>query len=110
MTISTQGGVAPAWRGDGSELYYLVTAPPSPVLKMMAVSVSAGATFTAGPPRQLFEAPFTGATANVRGYDVTPDGQRFLLVQQLDRLPQRPAHLVLVQNWLDEVKRLVPAD
>ena len=44
-----------------------------------------------------------------RTYDVAPDGRRFLMIQQRDAAPQPPiTHVVLVQNWLEELKRLVP--
>jgi len=48
---------------------------------MMAVAVTTVPTFVAGPPRVLFEGRY-GATAIVRPYDVSPDGQRFLMVKQ----------------------------
>ena len=53
-------------------------------------------------------ARYPGGTGG-RTYDVTPDGRRFLLIQQRDAVPQPPlTHVVLVQNWVDELKRLVP--
>ena len=40
---------------------------------------------------------------------VALDGRRFLMIQQRDSVPQQPVtHVVLVQNWLEELKRLVP--
>jgi hypothetical protein len=44
----------------------------------------------------------------VRGYDVTSDGQRFLMVQNTERPPIKPTYIVLVQNWFEELKHLVP--
>jgi hypothetical protein len=76
---------------------------------MTAVPVVIQPTFTTGASRALFESTFI-TSATVRGYDVTPDGERFLMVQQIDRTPIRPAQLVLVQNWTEELKRLVPVD
>jgi hypothetical protein len=43
-----------------------------------------------------------------RGYDITPDGQRFLMVREVEQPPTRVTHMVLVQNWLEELNRLVP--
>jgi hypothetical protein len=43
-----------------------------------------------------------------RTYDVTPDGQRFLMVQEVQRPPARVSQVVLVQNWVEELKRLAP--
>ena len=65
-------------------------------------------TFTAGPPRMLFQGRY-GASAGIRGYDVTSDGRRFLMVQQKERPPVSAADMILVQNWLEELKARVPA-
>jgi hypothetical protein len=44
-----------------------------------------------------------------RGYDVTPDGQHFLMVREIAQPPARLSQIVLVQNWTEELKRVVPA-
>jgi len=81
------------------------------MMRMMVVDVRLGEAFTAGRPRVLWEAKgarYPGGTGG-RIYDVAPDGQRFLMIQQRDSTPQPPlTHIVLVQNWLDELRRLVP--
>jgi hypothetical protein len=56
----------------------------------------------------LFQGRF-GVTANIRGYDVAADGQRFLMVQQKDRPATRVADMVIVQNWVEELKEKVRA-
>jgi hypothetical protein len=67
--ISTSGGILPAWRRDGKELYYL-----APDQKLMAVPVKIdGASFEPGQPQALF----TATAAN--GFAVTRGGQRFLM-------------------------------
>ena len=48
-------------------------------------------------------------TAPVRGYDVTPDGQRFLMVRPVDLPPEPATELVLVENWFEELKARLPA-
>jgi len=107
--ISTEGGINPAWRRDGREMYYLENASAGGVLKVrvMAVPVATTPTFAAGTPHLLFEGPFR-ADGPSRSYDVTPDGQRFLMVQEVQRPPARVSQLVLVQNWGEELKRLAP--
>ena len=109
--ISNRGGTAPAWSRHG-ELFYTETdraIPASaPLQRMMAVSVAAGTVFTAGLPRALFEGRFTIQTTT-GGYDVTADGQRFLMVQPKDRPPVRTTQMIYVQNWLDELRRRVSA-
>ena len=106
--ISVDGGTAPAWSRDGRELFYM-TAPSlggqAALTKMMVVPIQLKPTFTAGTPRMLFEGRY-GLTANIRGYDVAPDG-RFLMVQQKDRPATRVADMVIVQNWIEELKQKV---
>ncbi len=42
-------------------------------------------------------------------YDVSPDGRRFLMIKQAtDEGTAAPVQLVVVQNWIEELKRLVP--
>jgi hypothetical protein len=75
----------------------------------MAVPITTTPTFSAGTPRVLFEGPFR-IDGPFRGYDVTPDGQRFLMVREVPQQPGRVSQIVLVQNWLEELKRLVPTN
>jgi serine/threonine-protein kinase len=114
--VSIDGGVAPAWSRDGRELFYITTAIGSPrtgatggqaSLTMMAVAVKTAPTFVASRPRGLFEGRYS-VTANVRPYDVSPDSQRFLMVKQKDRAPISASQMILVQNWLEELKARVP--
>jgi hypothetical protein len=74
---------------------------------MMAVTVTMTPTFVAGPPRLVFEGRY-GATAIVRPYDVSADGQRFLMVKHKERAPISVSQMILVQNWLEELKTRVP--
>jgi dipeptidyl aminopeptidase/acylaminoacyl peptidase len=109
VLVSTEGGDAPAWRGDGAELFYPSLATQSSPRSMMAVPVQSTAKgLTAGAPRRLFDASAFFFGTPVRGYDVTRDGQRFLMVPTLEPPPQPPTNLVLVSNWLDELRRRVP--
>jgi eukaryotic-like serine/threonine-protein kinase len=107
--VSSENGASPAWRRDGRELYYVEDASADGPLKirMMAVPITTNPTFSAGAPRMLFEGPFR--IDGPRGYDVTPDGQRFLMVQEIAQPAARLSHMVLVQNWTEELKRGVPA-
>jgi len=71
---------------------------------MMAVPISTSPAFSAGTPRMLFEGPFR-LDGPFRSYDATSDGQRFLMVREIDQPPARVSRMVLVQNWTDELKR-----
>jgi Tol biopolymer transport system component len=100
--VSTMGGVAPRWRRDGKELYYI-----SPDAKMLAVSVAVnGSTFVPGPPTVLFQTriAFGGAApAGIRWqYDVAPDG-RFLVNEDISDGGAGP--ITVIQNWNPESKR-----
>ena len=109
--VSTDGGTAPAWSRDGRELFYTTTQTAggqATFTRMMAVTVGLRPTFTAGAPRMLFQGNF-GASAGIRGYDVSPDGRRFLMVQQKERPPVSASEMILVQNWLEELKAREPA-
>lgn len=110
--VSTEGGTQPVWARNGRELFYRAPGPAR-TMRMVAVDVSLGGSFTAGTPRILWEATSGRYPAGTggRAYDVVPDGGRFLIIRQRDAAPQPPmTHVVLVQNWLEELKRLVPTN
>jgi hypothetical protein len=73
----------------------------------MAVPVEKADAFAAGVPVQLFGGDyyFGSASSIGRTFDVTPDGQRFLMIRE-DRM-RRPS-LSVVLNWTEELKRLAP--
>jgi hypothetical protein len=89
---------------DGQELFYLATTGA-----LMRVPVEARSTvWSAGTPVVLFQGRyFTGSQG--RPYDVSPDGRRFLMVKEAgaDQGDTRP-QIIVVQNWFEELKRLVP--
>ena len=74
---------------------------------MMAVEVTTTPALSASKPRRLFERPYELSSALWPDYDVSPDGQRFLMVRRLTS-PRRPAQINVVLNWHEELKRLVP--
>jgi serine/threonine protein kinase/Tol biopolymer transport system component len=92
--VSTGGGEQPRWRGDGKELFYI-----SSDGKMMAVPVTTGVNFDAGPPVVLFQAtPRLPVSTNDQFvFDVSRDGQRFLILTQLKQAESEPMSIIL--NW-----------
>ena len=100
--ISTGGGSRPLWAPHGKELFYL-----GPSGAVMSVPVQGGSTFTAGNPTKLFEGYFLGGGASGRTYDVSPDGQRFLMIKELGGSAVAPT-IVVIQNWTEELKAKVP--
>jgi Tol biopolymer transport system component len=92
--VSTGGGNNPLWRGDGKELFYIAADG-----KMMAVEVKSGASFEAGTPKVLFDY----RSIRGRAYEVTGDGQRFLIATSIEETSLAPFTVVL--NWTAELKR-----
>ena len=82
--ISTSGGTRPLWARSGRELFYL---DGNGVLTAVPVQTG-GAMFSAGNPAKLFDTRYYSGTAG-RTYDVSPDGQRFLMIRTA-RPPSRP--------------------
>ena len=98
LVISTDGGREPVWSPDGRELFYRNG------FWMMAVPIQTEPAFQAGTPRVLFERRSPTATSS--NYDVSPDGQRFVMIGLDPESRQSSVHVVL--NWFDELQRLVP--
>jgi eukaryotic-like serine/threonine-protein kinase len=92
--ISTAGGSQPVWRADGKEIFYV-----APDGMMMAVAVESGENFSRpGAPKPLFQTRLVETSPwDTRQYDVTPDGQRFLLNQRSPDSPDAP--ITVVFNW-----------
>jgi len=89
--VSTAGGAQPRWRADGREMFYR-----EPSGRFMAVPVTLGAgSFEAGTPRPLFELRANATPGN--HYDVTADGQRFIVSVPVQAEGASP--LTLVLNW-----------
>jgi serine/threonine-protein kinase len=103
--VSTNGGTRPAWSRGGRELVYLNKDD-----HITAVPIEAtGSTLRAGEPVELFATTYPVTVPN-RTYDVTPDGQRFLMIRHgaAGAPSPPPASLTVVQNWTEELSRRVP--
>jgi serine/threonine protein kinase/Tol biopolymer transport system component len=98
--VSTGGGSQPRWRHDGKELFFF-----SGGGKLMAVDVTTGATFKAGVPHLLFQAPIfgSGISSEILRWDVTSDGQSFLI----NTVPEEnvSAPITIVLNWQSALKK-----
>ena len=103
--ISTNGGMHPIWSRTGREL--LFGTPDN--RQMLAVSVQSGLTLAAGRPQALFEFAMMPPRAGTRPYDMGPDGRFFIIRNaQTEAGDAAPLDMILVQNWFEELKRLVP--
>jgi serine/threonine-protein kinase len=103
LPISSEGGMSPVWAPDGRELFYWDIA----FKKLMKVDITPGQNLSAGSPGVLFEFNAAGS-ANIRNYDITPDGRRFLIREKKDNALPPVTELHLVRNWFEELKRLSP--
>jgi len=96
--ISGAGGTQPLWRTDGKEIFYV-----APDNTMMAVDVESGeGFFRAGPPRRLFQTRLSSVSA-FREYDVSADGQRFLMNDP--EVDPNDVPITIVVNWPKLLKK-----
>jgi len=103
VQISTEGGVQPVWARNGRELFYRDGD------KMMATAVETKPVFAAAKPKVLFEGHYeTGVFPFESDYDVSPDGQRFLMIKASEQ-ESGATQLNVVLNWSDELRRLAPS-
>ncbi len=100
--ISTEGGTEPVWNPNGRELFYRSGE------KMMAVDITTQPGFAAGKPRMLFEGPYEPTLFTNPNYDVSPDGQRFLMLKPTEQARVAPTQINVVLNWFEELKQKVP--
>ncbi len=75
---------------------------------MMAVDIATQPSFTAGKPRMLFEGRYEPSRVPLTNYDVSPDGQRFLMVKPSEQAQAAPTQINVVLNWFEELKQRVP--
>ena len=96
-----------AWSRDGRELFFM--APYG--RQMFAVPVRSGTTLVAGRPHVLFEFAMPASGGGFRPYDLAPNG-RFLIIRsgQAEGGVGTEPQIVVVQNWFEELKRLVPVN
>ena len=97
--ISTQRGSRPAWSRNGRELFFL---DGSDRLSVATIAVN-GSTLVPGVPRRLLDTAyyqgFTTRGAYLRGYDVSPDGQRFLMIKGTADAAASQTVMTVVSNW-----------
>jgi serine/threonine protein kinase len=94
--VSNVGGSIPRWRNDMREMYYL-----RPDGMMMAVDIHPGESLETGPPRELFRVDVPVSTV-LDQYDVTPDGTRFIVIENEQNAASPPINIVV--NWSAELR------
>jgi serine/threonine-protein kinase len=101
VQVSSGGGFRPAWARSGRELFYRVPLEGSR-WRMMVADVSQEDRIRVSRSRRLFEDSYVDG-----GYDVLPDGQHFVMIQNEHEASQ-VTHLNVILNWFEELRRLVP--
>jgi serine/threonine-protein kinase len=100
--ISAGGGKEPVWSADGRELFYRNADA------MMVVSVRTDGELSAGIPTVVFEKSLKSGIYDSLSYDVSADGQRFLMIER--NLESAPTQLNVVLDWQEELRHKVPVD
>jgi Tol biopolymer transport system component/predicted Ser/Thr protein kinase len=104
VRVSSEGGVQPRWRRDGKELFYVAADG-----KLMAVDVKTAPKFKHGTARSLFDTQVYSGPAGGSSafhYDVSPDGQRFLVNTTLQgESPAASEAITVVLNWQSGLKK-----
>ena len=77
---------------------------------MWVADVQSEPSFSVGSPRLLFTSKGLWTLYPVRGSDISLDDQRFLMVRSEVIEPQPVTEMILIQNWFEKLKRLVPTD
>jgi len=97
--ISAAGGRSPRWARSGRELFFKDLADG-----LLAVPVTSGPSPFSGERRLLFRLPALNNDPMQVSFDTSPDDSRFLFLRALGREDAQASNVVLVQNWLTEVK------
>ncbi len=100
--LSIEGGTEPLWAKNGKRLYYRWQD------QVWEVDIRTDQGFTPGRPRLVFQQAGYRTGQPIRNWDISLDGQKFLMVKAEEVKPQPVTEMILVQNWFEELKRLCP--
>jgi len=101
--VSHEGGTEPLWARDGKKVFYRSADGE----QVWVVDIRTEGGVFPGKPRLLFKAPLLSYAGMVRTWDLSLDGQRFLMDKMEERKSQPVTEMILVQNWFEELKRIV---
>jgi predicted Ser/Thr protein kinase len=108
IQVSSDGGTDPVWKRTGGELFFRNGD------SMMRVPISASPAFANGRPRELWKGHYSHGMSSSCGpagptssnYDVTADGERFLMIKDEDQDSATSRRAIVVLGWADELIRL----
>jgi len=103
--ISSDGGDRGLWSPDGQKIYYRSRNGSSK--EMYSVDVTSGDVFSKGNPQRVFEGDYF--LSGVRRFDIHPDGERFIMLQN-SHVNQQAQKIFVIQNFSEELKRLAPVN
>jgi len=101
--ISNGGGTQPLWAHSGAELFYRNGDA------LVAVPIQTEPRFTVGNEQALFDDIYVLPPQGGPNYDVSRDDERFLMIKEFGN-PSATQQIIVVQNWLEELNRLLPTD
>jgi serine/threonine-protein kinase len=104
VQVSIGGGAEPLWSPSRDELYYRSIDG----LRVMRVPFRTEPGFAAQAPQLLFEGPFVTCCPWGRTYDITPDGERFLMIRDAENRTA-PLEFEVVLNWFEELRETMAA-
>jgi serine/threonine protein kinase len=104
--VSYEGGKSPLWTRSGNQIIYMSIDNQ----QMWVVDVRLEPALSIGKPRLLFDKDRMGMATIKRNYDISLDDRYLLMVKEENRIPQPVTEMILIQNWFDEVNRLVPTE
>jgi len=105
VPVSDDGHVEPIWSPDGRTLYYR----PTDGRKIFAAPFEAGAPPRIGTPTVAWEGDFDGSVIYGRQWALSPDGKTAAVWLRAERLAKANQYVVIL-NWFEELKRLVPGE
>ena len=109
--VSAAGGEEPVWSRDGGELFYR-----APNGALMGVSILRGSTWSAGKPAEVVKERYYAGDSGGVGpllnptYDVARDGRFLMIKEQGAQATTASPSIIVVLNWFEELKRLVPGN
>jgi serine/threonine-protein kinase len=103
--VSMNGGTRPVWARDGRELFYLAQDGA-----VMRVAVTGGPTWTGGLPTKVLDGRYLASLGGnyQRNYDIAPDGRFLMMKEGISDATGVPPQIVVVENFDEELKRLMP--
>jgi Tol biopolymer transport system component len=107
--ISRGGGTRPRWSRDGRELFYFIPSSGQAQSTMMVASLDADSTLLSA-PTELFSGDYAAPNDSRQTYDVSLDGQRFLMIKDVVDDSGPPLQIIVIENWFQELERLVPTE